>query len=50
VNNNRPVVITVIGPGRAGMIPTVLTNSFGFGSIKARLVLSALCTREECPA
>ena len=40
----------VTGQGRAGMIRTVLTNSFGFGDINASLVLSVPHTREERPA
>jgi len=40
----------VTGQGRAGMIRTVLTNSFGFGGINASLVLSAPHAREERPA
>ena len=50
MNDDRRVVITVIGQGRAGMIRTVLANSFGFGGINVSLVLSAPCTREEHPA
>ena len=39
----------VPGQGRAGVIRTVLTNSFGFGGINASLALSAPRARAEHP-